>query len=148
MTDEEATVAQTLVRDVMTPDPTILSPEATVVDAARAMRDGDHGTVLVGEGDHLTGIVTDRDIVVRALAEQGADGATCTLGEICTDDLFTVTPDEPIEEAIEHMRDRALRRVPVVEGDRAVGIIAIGDLAVDLDRNTVLGEISAAPPNN
>ena len=139
---------QLLVRDVMTPDPTVLSSETSVIEAARAMRDGDFGAVLVTEGDRLKGIVTDRDIVVRALAEKGSEGCSSTLGEISTEDLFTVTPDQPVEEAIEHMRERALRRVPVVEGDKPVGIIAIGDLAVDLDRDTVLGEISAAPPNN
>jgi CBS domain-containing protein len=137
-----------LVRDVMTPDPTVRSPDATVIDAAKAMRDGDFGAVLVGDDDHLIGIVTDRDIVVRALAEKGREGADMKLRDIVSDDLFTVSPDEPVEEAIEHMRDRALRRVPVVDGDKPVGIISIGDLAVDLDRDTVLGEISAAPPNN
>lgn len=139
---------QLLVRDVMTPDPTVLPPDATVIDAAKAMRDGDFGAVLVGDGDHLSGIVTDRDIVVRALAEKGKEGVDAKLRDVVSDDLFTVSPDEPVEEAIEHMRDRALRRVPVVDGDKPVGIISIGDLAVDLDRDTVLGEISAAPPNN
>lgn len=139
---------QLLVRDVMTPDPTVLPPDATVIDAAKAMRDGDFGAVLVGDGDHLSGIVTDRDIVVRALAEKGKEGVDVKLRDVVSDDLFTVSPDEPVEEAIEHMRDRALRRVPVVDGDKPVGIISIGDLAVDLDRDTVLGEISAAPPNN
>ena len=128
MTDEEATVAQTLVRDVMTPDPTILSPEATVVDAARAMRDGDHGTVLVGEGDHLTGIVTDRDIVVRALAEQGADGATCTLGEICTDDLFTVAPDDTnrVVDALAAGNGRATFIGTVLSSDAGCTIVVDG----------------------
>lgn len=139
---------QLLVRDVMTPDPTVLPPDATVIDAAKAMRDGDFGAVLVGDGDHLSGIVTDRDIVVRALAEKGKEAVDVKLRDVVSDDLFTVSPDEPVEEAIEHMRDRALRRVPVVDGDKPVGIISIGDLAVDLDRDTVLGEISAAPPNN
>jgi CBS domain-containing protein len=136
----------TSIRDVMTPNPTTMSQDRTAADAARAMRDASIGDVVVVEGDRLFGIVTDRDIVVRVLAE-GRDPDRTPLAEICSRELSTVSPGDDIDTAIRLMRDRAVRRLPVVERGRPVGILSIGDLAVDRDRRSVLGHISAAPPN-
>ena len=133
-------------REVMTPNPTICSPDTSVVQAAEMMRDQGIGDVLVQESGSL-GIVTDRDIVTRAVAS-GRDLKEIQLGEICTRDVQTVPVDTSIDDVIRMMSDMAVRRIPVVEGGQPVGIVAIGDLALDRDRASLLGDISAAPPNN
>jgi CBS domain-containing protein len=136
----------TTIRDVMTPNPVALPATASAVDAALAMRDFDVGAVIVLDDGQVCGIVTDRDIVVRAIAN-GNYPASTQLGEVCSQELTTVSPDEPLEDAVRLMREKALRRLPVVEGGQPVGIVSIGDLAVERDRQSVLGDISAAPPN-
>ena len=133
-------------RDVMTPNPTVCSPDTTAAQAARMMRDQGIGDVLVQDDDSL-GIVTDRDIVTRAVAE-GRDPAAVTLADICTREIQTVSPDMSIDDVIRLMSDKAVRRVPVVEGGKPVGIVALGDLAVERDRRSLLADISAAPPSN
>lgn len=132
-------------RDVMTPNPTVCPPETSAVQAAELMRDQNIGDVLVQENGSI-GIVTDRDIVTRAVAA-GRNPSEVTVGEICTKSVETVPLDTPIDDVIRLMSDKAVRRVPVVDGDTAVGIVALGDLAVDRDRTSLLGDISAAPPN-
>jgi CBS domain-containing protein len=134
------------VADVMANDPIVCPPGTTVQDAARRMRDADVGNVLVGEGSTVEGIVTDRDIVVRALAE-GRDPASTTVGEICSGATVTVAPDDAIDRAVQLMREHAVRRLPVVEGGRAVGVVSIGDLARERDERSALADISEAPPN-
>jgi CBS domain-containing protein len=134
-------------RDVMTPDPTICRSDATARDAATLMRDQDIGDVLVQDDGGPLGIVTDRDIVTRAVAV-GRDPAEVLLGEICTPNVKSVAVDTPVDEVIRVMSDSAIRRIPVCEGDKPVGIVALGDLARDRDRSSLLGDISAAPPNN
>ncbi len=138
-------VSQT-VREVMTPQPWAVPPETSVVEAARIMRKNDIGDIVVTEGPRLWGLLTDRDVVVRAIAE-GLDPATTTVGDICSRELTTVTPDESLGRAVTLMREKAVRRLPVVEGDAVVGIVSIGDVAVDRDRRSALADISAAPPN-
>src|SRR5438270_992101 len=103
----------TTLRDVMTAEPLCLAPDATVADAARMMRDSDVGDVLVADGDTITGIVTDRDIVVRAVADQ-RDPSQMTVREIASTDLVILSPDDPIDRAVKMMRERAVRRLPVV----------------------------------
>jgi CBS domain-containing protein len=142
---KEAPMAQQ-VREVMTKDPVSLPPTTTLRDAAGAMRDQDIGDVIVLEGDRIGGIVTDRDIVVRAVAE-GRDPSQATLQDIVSGDVVTVTPDDSVATAIQKMRDRAIRRLPVVEGGRPVGVVSIGDLAVERDPDSALADISAAEPN-
>jgi CBS domain-containing protein len=132
--------------DVMIPNPVTLPGTASVREAARMMRDHDIGDVIVIENQQVCGVVTDRDIVVRTVAE-GQDPATTTLADICSHALLTVTPADSVEEAVRLMRTHAIRRLPVVEGGKAVGIVSLGDLAVERDPDSVLGEISAAPPN-
>ena len=138
-----------MVREVMTEEPVVLEDTATVFDAARSMREGDFGTVIIvkGRGGSVCGVVTDRDIVVRAVAE-GRDPKSVTLGEICTAEVTTVTPEEPVEKVVLLMRQRAIRRVPVIEGGKPVGVVSLGDLAMEKDEGSTLADISAAPPNN
>ena len=135
------------VADVMTPNPITMAESATLASAAQAMREADIGGVLVMRDNELRGIVTDRDIVVRAVAD-GKDPNRATVGEVCSPHVTTVEPSDPIDRAIEFMRENALRRLPVVENGKPVGIVSIGDLAVDRDRQSALADISAAPPNS
>ena len=133
------------IKDAMTTKPASLPASATVADAAQQMRELDIGDVLVEQEGRLAGIVTDRDIVVRAIAE-GRD-ATSKLGDIVSSEVVCITTAESPDDAIRVMRERALRRVPVVENGRPVGIVSLGDLAGERDPRSVLGEISSAPPN-
>jgi CBS domain-containing protein len=134
------------VRDVMTRDPITLPPSASLVDAAKTMRESGIGDVVVGDDDELIGIVTDRDIVVRGLAE-GRDPHTTTLTDITSRELTTVSPDDTIDTAVRLIREHAIRRLPVVSSGRVVGIVTLGDLALERDRGSALADVSAAPPN-
>lgn len=135
------------VREVMTPSPMSLPATASLIEAARTMRDKDVGAVLVTkDGTELCGIVTDRDIVIRALAA-GHDPEKTTLSTICSQELAELSPDASVHEAVNLMRDKAIRRIPVTEHGKPVGILSIGDLAVEEDPGSALGEISAKPPN-
>jgi CBS domain-containing protein len=135
------------VREVMTADPTTLDSSSTIAEAARAMRDGDFGAVIVTEGDSVHGIVTDRDIVVRAIAD-GRDPDSTQLGAVTSEELETLSPDDSIDDAVAKVRAADVRRLPVVEDGRAVGIVSLGDLAVERDSDSALADISAATPNN
>jgi CBS domain-containing protein len=134
------------VADVMTANPVVLDSDAPLADAARAMRDSGIGDVIVLEGGTICGIATDRDIVVRAIAA-GKDPAATPLGDICSKDVTTLSPDSPVDDAVRLMRQKAVRRLPVVEGDRPVGVLSLGDLAIERDSGSALAEISDAPPN-
>ena len=134
------------IRELMTPNPVSMSGTASVHEAARAMRDQDIGDVIVIEHHQVCGIITDRDIAVRVVAE-AKDPTTTTLADICSHSLLTVTPTDSVEHAVRLMRTHAIRRLPVVEEGKAVGIVSLGDLAVERDPDSVLGEISAAPPD-
>jgi CBS domain-containing protein len=134
-------------RDLMTSEPVVLDADATVADAARAMKDNDVGDVLVERDGRLCGIVTDRDLVIRCLAENPEQAASQALGEICSEEIHSLSPDAEVGEAIRLMQDRAIRRIPVVEDGSAVGIVSLGDLAIERDRKSCLGQISAAPPS-
>jgi CBS domain-containing protein len=136
------------VRDVMTAQVVTLPRETTLVEAARTMREQDIGDIVVSDGAGPAGLVTDRDIVVRAVAER-RDPESTTIGEILTPDLVTVRPDDTVQSAALLMRDQAVRRVLVCDSDqRLVGIVSIGDLAEEIDPESVLGGISRAAPNN
>ncbi|HTK88884.1 MAG TPA: CBS domain-containing protein [Verrucomicrobiae bacterium] len=129
----------------MTPDPVTVPSTTPLEQAARQMRDAGIGNVIVLEGEQVAGILTDRDIVVRAVAE-GRDSRT-PVGDVTSRDLTTIAPDATLEDAVELMRERSIRRLPVVEAGRAVGIVSLGDLALERDPDSALGDISAAPPN-
>jgi CBS domain-containing protein len=135
-----------LVKDVMTTDVVACDASAPIVEAARLMRDRGIGDVLVKEGKQLRGIVTDRDIVVRGIAE-GRDVLRATLADVCSNDIVCATPETPVDEAAQMMRDRAIRRLPVCRGDEPVGVVTLGDLAMESDPNSALADISAARPN-
>lgn len=133
------------IQDVMTTDVVSCPTTATIADAARLMRDHDIGDVLVtGKDDELLGIVTDRDIVVRCLADGAA--ADTRLERACSSEVTTLSPGSSIDDAVELMRTQSLRRLPVVEDSRPVGIVSLGDLAVERDPESALGDISAAAP--
>ena len=134
------------IRDVMTGSPRTLDARATVQGAARAMLDDDIGDVIVCDGDTVCGIVTDRDITVRAVAH-GKDPGSTKLGDICSKDLTTLATGDSVDDAVRLMRGKAVRRIPVVEDGKPVGIVSIGDLAIDLDRESALADISKAPAN-
>lgn len=132
------------VKDIMTEGPITLDRDASLVEAARLMRDRGIGDVIVVEGEDAEGIVTDRDIVIRAIAE-GADPNTTRLGQVVTSDLTSVAPDDPVERAIELMREKAVRRLPVLDGGKPVGVVSLGDLAIQQDADSVLADISRKP---
>lgn len=136
------------VSDLMTRQPTTLPKSATVVEAAKRMRDMDIGAVVVIDGDEsLCGIVTDRDIVVRAVAE-GNSIARMQLDALCTRDVMTLSPDDDADQAVHMMRDKAVRRVPVTSNGKLIGMLSLGDLAVARDPGSALGQISSARPNH
>ncbi|MFL5895266.1 MAG: CBS domain-containing protein [Thermoleophilaceae bacterium] len=135
------------IRDVMTKDPKTVEASATLRDAAQLMDREDIGDVLVVENGEVQGIVTDRDIVVRAIA-QGKDPGDTSVREVCTTDLETLSPDDSVEDAVDRVKGKDVRRLPVVEDGKPVGIVSLGDLAVDRDSDSALADISAAGPNN
>jgi len=136
------------VKDVMTTAVVYLSSQTTLAEAARTMREQDIGDVVVADGPSLAGMVTDRDLVVRAVAE-GKDPEATTVGEVMTRELVTVRPEDTIQQAALLMRDRAVRRLLVCDDDQGlVGVVSIGDLAERIDPDSVLGGISSAEPNN
>jgi len=134
------------VGDIMTKAPVSLSAEATVRDAARSMRELNVGAIVVHRHGEVCGIVTDRDIVVRCLARDG-DCDETPLHEICSRELVALHPDDDVDHAVRLMRDKAIRRIPVLKNGIAVGILSLGDLALERDPFSALGAISAASPN-
>lgn len=135
------------IRDVMTASPHTVQASASLQDAAREMKSDDIGAVLVEDNGSLAGILTDRDIVVSAIAE-GRDPSSTKVIDVATRDVKTLTPDSTVEDAIKIVREQHVRRIPVVEGGRPAGIVSIGDLAMERDRDSALADISAAPSNN
>lgn len=135
------------IRDVMTTNPETMPESTTVREAAETMRANDIGdVVVVDDNGTLSGILTDRDIVVRVVAE-GRDPRATRIGDIASRDLTAVSPDDPVDRAVQLMRDKAIRRLPAVDKGKPVGIVSIGDLALDRDPGSALADISAAPPN-
>lgn len=119
----------TRVADVMTPGVESTSSGATLLDAARTMRDGDFGSVPVVDDQRVVGVLTDRDIVVRAVAE-GLDPATVRVGEAASRDPVTVRPDQDLDDAMELMARHRVRRLPVVEDGLLVGVVSQADVAI------------------
>ena len=129
----------TSIKEVMTRDVRACEPNATVAEAAKVMAQEDVGPVPIVEDGRLVGIVTDRDIVVRVVAE-GRDPNATTVKEIASTDLVTVSPDDDLDEALHLLAERQVRRLPVVEGDRLVGIVAQADIA-RLGKDKKTGEV-------
>ena len=126
------------IRDVMTSNPTCVSPDDSIQNAARIMRDEDTGAVPVVENGRPVGIVTDRDIVVRAVAENSQ--LSRPVREIVTGNVVAARPDMSTREAAELMSEHQVRRLPVIENDQLVGIVSIGDLAVKEGRDSRVGD--------
>jgi CBS domain-containing protein len=139
-------MAQT-VEEIMTRDPRTVNASDTIVEAARAMNEADIGDVIVVEGGDVQGIVTDRDIVVRAIAE-GRDPQSTSVSDVCTQSPETIDPSASVDDAVQTMRQADVRRLPVVQDGRPVGIVSLGDLAVEREPDSTLADISAASPDN
>ena len=136
----------TKVRDLLTSDPIILEGTESARTAAEKMREADVGALLVEEYGTLLGIVTDRDLVTRVIAQR-EDADSMTMSSVVSSELHTVGPDDSLGDAIGVMREHAVRRVPVVEDGTAIGILSLGDVALALDPDSVLADISEAGPN-
>ncbi|WP_030667803.1 CBS domain-containing protein [Streptomyces sp. NRRL B-1347] len=134
------------VREVMTPGVVAVRPDASLVEAAQLMRAQDIGDVVVANGDQVVGVLTDRDITLRAVAE-GADPLTVSAQAVCTPNPVVVGPDDEVAAAVGLMRDHAVRRLPVVESGRPVGMVSLGDLAIEQDPASALADISRAAPD-
>ncbi|MEE1753938.1 CBS domain-containing protein [Streptomyces sp. SP18CS02] len=138
-----------LVREVMTAGVAVVRPDASLVEAAQLMRAQNTGDVLVADGDRLVGVVTDRDIALRAVAD-GADPLTVNAQSVCTPDPVCVAPDDEVSDALRLMRQYAVRRLPVVQDGRPLGMVGIGDLAVSHDPDaagSALADIGRAAPD-
>lgn len=134
------------VRDVMTPDPVGVYYDQTIAETARVMRDSGVGAVLVVNGDSLSGVVTDRDLVVRGLAD-GA-GPDSPVGPLCSAKLVGVEASANVTEAEQLMGEHAVRRLPVIDAGQIVGIVSMGDLAAtSSDGESPLAAVSKAQPN-
>jgi len=134
------------IRDVMTPAPVTVASTDMVLSAAKAMKEQGVGVLPVITDGLLTGILTDRDITVRVIAE-GRDPASVRVGDVCTADVVVVGLDDDVDEVIRLVRERAVRRVPVVDDGVPMGIVSIGDLALAKDEGSALADVSSAPPN-
>jgi CBS domain-containing protein len=126
------------IRDVMTPNPRSLSPDDSIQNAARLMRDEDTGVIPVVENGRAIGLLTDRDIVIRAVAD--GDQLSRPVREIISSRLVSVSPDTSTRDASALMSEHQVRRLPVVEDDRLVGIVSIGDLAVKEGKDGRMGD--------
>lgn len=134
------------VNEVMTPAPVTVPPETSLAEAGDLMRRHGIGDVLVVHDGRLRGLVTDRDIVVRAVAAQ-KDMTDTAVADICSTNLVTIGPGDDADAAVGLMRKHSVRRIPVVDGDHPIGMVSIGDLAVQRDERSALADISAEPPN-
>jgi CBS domain-containing protein len=141
----------TIARDIMTADATCARTDETLADAARKMRDLDVGALpICGDDDRLHGMITDRDIVVRCVAE-GGDPSTTKVGDLAEGKPVTIGADDSVEEALRTMTEHGVRRLPVIDGHRLVGIVSQADIAKNLPEERI-GElveaISSTPGNN
>jgi CBS domain-containing protein len=134
------------VREIMSAAPVCMAASESVSAAAKAMKERGIGTVLVLSGGRLAGLVTDRDIAIRVLAEN-RDPLTTRLDDIYSSELAVLSPDDAVETATRIVRDRAVRRLPVMADGTPVGVVSIGDLALDKDERSALSQISASGPN-
>ncbi len=134
----------TSVRDAMTADPRSIGASASVVEAAQLMREEHIGSLPITDDEQLVGMITDRDITTRVVAE-AADPKTTSVGDVYSQDLISVEPDKDLEEAVQLMARHQVRRLPVVENGRLVGIVAQADIALSLRENeTKTGELVEA----
>ena len=136
------------IQEVMTKKLHTVRKDATLRQVARLMLEQRIGNVIVTNPDgSMCGLVTDRDLVVRGMAAQ-RDIDQTKVGDVCTDTVVKLSPTASIDEAVKLMRERSIRRIPVVSDGKAIGIVSIGDLARAKDPDSALAQISSAPPNN
>jgi CBS domain-containing protein len=129
------------IRDIMTKDVHTLSADHTLTDAAALMRELDVGVVpIVGKSNELCGVVTDRDIIIRIVA-LGKDPQMTKIDSIMTKDIITITPDMDLDEAARLMASEKIRRLPVVDGVKLVGMISLGDLATNDQSDRMAGNV-------
>jgi CBS domain-containing protein len=133
------------VRDVMTPDPVGVHYDQAISDAARVMRDAEIGALVVVNGQLLSGVVTDRDLIIRAVAQGVGPGDP--VGPLCSSRLVGVDVEDDVSVAERLMRENAVRRLPVIEADQVAGMVSIGDLAIATDADSPLAQVSKAPAN-
>lgn len=125
------------IKEVMTPYTETINPSTTIKDAAAIMAEENIGFLLVGANDRLKGTLTDRDIVLRAVAA-GRDPENTTVGEVLTDEVLYCRADQDVHQVAENMREQKVRRMPVVDKNkRLVGVVSIGDMAQALDTEEV-----------
>ena len=129
------------VRDTMTENPRSIKASASVVEAARLMREGHIGSLPITDDEQLVGMITDRDITTRVVAE-AADPMKTSVGDVYSGDLITVEPGKDLDEALQLMARHQVRRLPVVENGRLVGIVAQADIAISESEKT--GELVEA----
>ena len=134
-------------RDIMSAAPACMAPGDSVSAAAQVMKQHGIGTVLVLTDGRLSGLVTDRDITVRVLAEN-RDPQTTRIGDICSSELVVLHPDDDIAEATRLVRDRAVRRMPVMRDGTPVGVVSIGDLTAEKDATSAPSALRPAPPTS
>jgi CBS domain-containing protein len=142
----DATLDIREIREVMSMAPETVDAGTPIREAAEAMRRADIGNVIVVENDRVTGIVTDRDIAVRAVAE--GRSATTKVRDVMTQAPVTIAPNASVKEAIDLMHQHDIRRLPVVEDGRPVGVVALADVSMSPSAQPLLADISTAPPNN
>jgi CBS domain-containing protein len=130
------------VRDAMTEDPRSIGASASVVEAARLMREEHIGSLPITDDEQLVGMITDRDITTRVVAE-AADPKTTSVGDVCSRDVISAEADKDHQEALELMARHQVRRLPVVENGRLVGIVALADIALG-ENETKTGKLVEA----
>ncbi len=135
------------VHEVMTRAPVTVSGQSNLTDAARMMRDRDIGDLFVMDDAQLRGVLTDRDIVVRAAAD-GRDLNSTMVDEVCSRDIVDISPNDDADQAVMLMRARAVRRVPVMDGGKLVGVVSLSDMSVERDNRSALADISTSQPNH
>lgn len=139
-------MAETIAEIMTTGDLATVERTESAAEAARRMAAADAGDVIVLDNGAFSGILTDRDIAIRLVARDKSPATP--VSEIASDvDIVTVTPQTSLDEAIELIRSRSVRRLPVLERGRPVGVVSLGDLAMERDPNSAVADISAAPGN-
>ncbi len=129
------------VNEIITHDPEVIRPETALIEAAQKMKSLDIGMLPICDGDRLVGVITDRDITVRGVA-QGYDPKTARVQEVMTPEVIYCFDDEDVKEAAKKMEEKKVRRLPVLNREkRLVGIVSLGDLAVRTGKEKLAGEV-------
>ena len=134
------------IREIMTQHPVTVQSNTSALDAARTMRESNIGCLAVMRDGKLDGVVTDRDLVVRVMAK-GLDPSSTKLENVYSREIASLSPTSTTDEAVRLMREKSIRRIPVVDDGSIIGMVSLGDLAVALDPQSALADISKASPN-